>query len=161
MHRIYIRDESDLEIDEDLIRRTIETALTAQHVDIPCEISVLITDNQGIREINRQYRDIDSPTDVLSFPAFDLIPGDFNPEDGEADMGTGLFPLGDIILSGEKVKAQAEEYGHSLQREVVYLIIHSVLHLLGYDHLDEGEDKLKMRGREKEILAVCLDGLPQ
>ncbi len=134
------------------LRRVIRTALTAQGVDFPCEIDVRISDDAGIREINRQMRQVDAPTDVLSFPVFDLHPGQLpGPED--ADPGTGLVPLGDMILSLERIHAQAREYGHSTRREMAYLAVHSVLHLLGYDHLDEGPEKARMREREEAILA--------
>lgn len=141
-------------IDEDIqgfIRRIIHTALLTEGVDFPCEIDVQLTSDQGIREINREMRGIDSPTDVLSFPAFALEPGELpGPED--ADPGTGLVPLGDMMISVERVFAQAKEYGHSNQRELAYLITHSVLHLLGYDHLDEGPQKMLMRAHEEAIL---------
>ena len=102
--------------------------------------------------MNREARQVDKATDVLSFPAFDLRPGELpGPED--ADPGTGLVPLGDMMISMEHVKAQAKEYGHSNRRELAYLTVHSVLHLLGYDHVDEGPMKAQMRGREEDILA--------
>ena len=103
-------------------------------------------------------RGVDRPTDVLSFPAFDLSPGELpGPED--ADPATGLVPLGDMCLSLERVKAQAREYGHSNRRELAYLVVHSVLHLLGYDHLDEGAEKAQMREREEAILGEL--GIPR
>ena len=136
-----------------LIRRTIRTALAAEGLTAPCEVDVLLTDDDGIHEINRELRQVDRPTDVLSFPEFELTPGQLpGPED--ADPGTGLIPLGDMVLSMERVAAQAEEYGHSRQRELAYLVTHSMLHLLGYDHLDEGEMKKQMRGREEAIMAL-------
>ena len=95
---------------------------------------------------------MDRPTDVLSFPAFSLLPGEL-PEAEDADPGTGLVPLGDMVISMEHVAAQAKEYGHSGRRELAYLVVHSVLHLLGYDHLDEGPMKAQMREREEVILA--------
>ncbi len=135
------------------IRRTIRTALEAQGVDFPCEIDVLVTSDNGIHEINRTMRDVDRPTDVLSFPEFTLTPGELpSPED--ADPGTGLVPLGDMVLSLERVRAQAKEYGHSNRREMSYLVTHSVLHLLGYDHLDEGPMKRQMREREEAIMSL-------
>ncbi|MCI8525443.1 MAG: rRNA maturation RNase YbeY [Oscillospiraceae bacterium] len=136
------------------IRRCIHAALDAEGVDIPCEINVLATDDATIQTINRQTRQVDKPTDVLSFPMFEYAPGAF-PKDAakDADPETGLLPLGDMVLSLERAAAQAKEYGHSLRREVGYLTIHSVLHLLGYDHLDEGPMKRQMRAREERILA--------
>ena len=134
-----------------LIRRVIRTALAAEGVDFPCEVDVLLTNDSGIHAINREMRQVDAPTDVLSFPEFDLTPGELpTPED--ADPGTGLVPLGDMVISMERVAAQAKEYGHSNRRELSYLVVHSVLHLLGYDHLDEGPQKAQMRAREEAIL---------
>ena len=136
-----------------LIRRTIRTALAAEGLTAPCEVDVLLTDDDGIHEINRVMRQVDRPTDVLSFPEFELTPGQLpGPED--ADPGTGLIPLGDMVLSMERVAAQAREYGHSKRRELSYLVTHSVLHLLGYDHLDEGPMKAQMRAREEAIMAL-------
>lgn len=136
-----------------LIRRTIRTALAAEGLTAPCEVDVLLTDDEGIHRINLDMRNVDRPTDVLSFPEFDLTPEEL-PAAEDADPGTGLIPLGDMVLSMERVAAQAEEYGHSRQRELAYLVTHSVLHLLGYDHLDEGEMKQQMRGREEAIMAL-------
>ena len=136
-----------------LIRRTIRTALAAEGLTAPCEVDVLLTDDDGIHEINREMRQVDRPTDVLSFPEFELTPGQLpGPED--ADPGTGLIPLGDMVLSMERVAAQAREYGHSKRRELSYMVTHSVLHLLGYDHLDEGPMKAQMRAREEAIMAL-------
>ena len=135
------------------IRKVIRTALAAEGVDFPCEVDVLLTDDEAIHQINRDMREVDRATDVLSFPEFDLTPGQLpGPED--ADPGTGLIPLGDMVLSMERVAAQAREYGHSKRRELSYLVTHSVLHLLGYDHLDEGPMKAQMREREETIMSV-------
>ena len=136
-----------------LIRRTIRTALAAEGLTAHCDVDLLLTDDDGIHEINRELRQVDRPTDVLSFPEFELTPGQLpGPED--ADPGTGLIPLGDMVLSMERVAAQAREYGHSKRRELSYLVTHSVLHLLGYDHLDEGPMKAQMRAREEAIMAL-------
>lgn len=118
--------------------------------DTDFEVSVLITDNEGIHEMNREYRDVDSPTDVLSFPILEFD------EDGvmieeSGDYDGDLLLLGDIVISLERAKAQAEEYGHSLLREVGFLTVHSTLHLLGFDHMEEPYTSV-MRAREKEIL---------
>ena len=134
------------------IRKVIRTALAAEGMTLPCEIDVRITNDSGIHEINREMREVDRPTDVLSFPVFDLIPGEL-PDEEDADPGTGLIPLGDMVISMEHVTAQAKEYGHSNRRELAYLVVHSTLHLLGYDHLDEGPQKQQMRAREEAILA--------
>ena len=144
-------------VDDDLrgfLRGVIRAALEAEGVDVPCEVDVLVTNDTGIRRVNLDMRGVDAPTDVLSFPMFDLAPGD-KPSLEEADPATGLVPLGDMCLSLERAQAQAEEYGHSSRRELAYLAVHSVLHLLGYDHLDEGPMKEQMRGREEAIM----DGL--
>ena len=135
------------------IKRCIRGALEQEGVTVPCEINVLLTDNQGIREINRDLRDVDRETDVLSFPMFEFTPGEF-PEDVSdlLDPGSSLLPLGDMALSVEEIKSQAEEFGHSQEREIGYLTVHSVLHLLGYDHLDEGPMKKQMRAREDAIM---------
>ncbi len=135
-----------------LIRRAIRTALAAEGVASLCEVDVLLTDDAGIRAINRDMRNIDTPTDVLSFPQFTLRPGD-KPSGTDADPGSGLVPLGDMVISVERAERQAREYGHPKGRELSYLAVHSVLHLLGYDHLDEGPMKAQMREREEEILA--------
>ena len=135
------------------IRKTIRVALEAENVNFPCEINVLLTSDNGIREINREQRDIDAPTDVLSFPMFDLSPGVLPDPETDADPETDCVPLGDMVVSMERVAAQAKEYGHSNRRELSYLVTHSVLHLLGYDHMDEGPQKEQMRTREEEILS--------
>ncbi len=134
-----------------LIRRTIRTALAAEGVTQGCEIDVLLTSDRGIRKVNKEQRKVDSATDVLSFPALELKPGKL-PTEADADPGTGLIPLGDMVLSWERVAAQAKEYGHPRNRELAYLVTHSVLHLLGYDHLDEGKQKKLMRAHEEAIM---------
>ena len=137
-----------------IIRRCVEATLKAEGVQIPCEINVLVTDDRGIRAINLASRQIDKPTDVLSFPMFTLEPGNPPAAQGEyIDPETGLCPLGDMAISLERAIAQAREFGHSTRREVGYLTIHSMLHLLGYDHLDEGPQKTQMRAREESIAA--------
>ena len=135
-----------------LIRRVIRTALAMQGVDFPCEVDVLVTSDAGIHQINLDVRQVDAPTDVLSFPELELTPGEL-PGAEDADPGTGLVPLGDMVLSMERVQAQAKEYGHSNHRELAYLVVPSALHLLGYDHLDEGPMKAQMREREESIMA--------
>ncbi|WP_294532119.1 rRNA maturation RNase YbeY [uncultured Pseudoflavonifractor sp.] len=135
----------------DLLRQVIPAALEAEGVAVPWEVDVLFTDDEGIHQINLEQREVDRPTDVLSFPMFDLQPGE-HPTGEDADLGTGLVPLGDMVISLERAKAQGEEYGHGTRREVAYLAVHSVLHLLGYDHMDEGPMKAQMRAREEAIL---------
>ena len=139
-----------------LIRKTIRTVLELEGVDVRCEVDVLLTNDEGIHAINLDMRGVDRPTDVLSFPEFDFVPGEPPTSDDEdlLDVATGLLPLGDMVLSMEHVAAQAKEYGHSRKRELAYLVAHSVLHLLGYDHLDEGEQKAQMRAREEAVMAA-------
>ena len=152
-HQIIL--EAEVEAAEGLgerIESVIRAALEAEQVALPCEISVLLTDDEGIHGINLEMRGVDSATDVLSFPMFELEPG--VPPEGEdyLDPATDLCPLGDMCISLERAQAQAEEFGHSLERELCYLTGHSVLHLLGYDHMDEGPMKAQMREREEAIL---------
>ena len=142
-HRIVIRCEGrslrDFALKQQ-ISKCITAALAHQGVNTPCEINVLVTDDEGIRAINNAYRKIDKATDVLSFPI------------DEMDYDTNRRYLGDMVLSLERAEAQGEEYGGGFEHEAQYLTVHSVLHLLGYDHLDEGEEKAKMRAREKAIM---------
>ena len=137
-----------------IIRRCVEATLDAEGVNVPCEINVFVTNDSGIRAINAASRNIDKATDVLSFPMFQLTPGQL-PEDWSEylDPETDMCPLGDMAISLERAIAQAKEFGHSTRREIGYLTIHSMLHLLGYDHLDEGEQKAQMRQREENIAA--------
>ena len=137
-----------------IIRKCINATLDAEGVTAACEINVLVTDDQGIHAINKASRDIDRPTDVLSFPMFELTAGAPPADWSEYLDETGLCPLGDMCISLERAKAQAKEFGHSQKREVGYLTIHSMLHLLGYDHLDEGPQKAQMRKREETIAAT-------
>ena len=138
-----------------IIRKCIAATLAAEKITAPCEINVLVTDNIGIRGINKAYRDIDRSTDVLSFPMFDLTPG-LPPEDWAdfMDPESGMCPLGDMAISLEQAITQAKEFGHSVRREIGYLTIHSMLHLLGYDHMDDGPQKKQMRQREEAIAAT-------
>ena len=127
-----------------LIRRSCNAVLEYENFDGPAEISVTFVDNARIHELNKQYRDKDAPTDVLSFPMA---------ENGEYDVDedNGCKILGDIVISMERAMEQAELYGHSLQREVAYLTVHSMLHLLGYDHIEDDEAEV-MEAREDAIL---------
>ena len=142
-----------------IIRKCVQETLRAERVNAMCEINVLVTDDKGIQTINRESRQIDRPTDVLSFPMFQLEAGN-PPQDWSEyeDPETGLVPLGDMCISLERAMAQAQEFGHSVRREVGYLTIHSMLHLLGYDHLDEGPQKRQMRSRE-EAIAASIPGM--
>lgn len=135
-----------------LVKKSIRTALKMEGVTVPCEINVLFTDDSGIQALNREMRDVDRPTDVLSFPAFAFTPEAFDPADGEGDPESGNLPLGDMALNLDRIRKQGEEYGTGEKRETAYLTVHSILHLLGYDHMDEGEQKKQMRRREDEIM---------
>ena len=156
---IFITNDSDIEYPEsydDIIRDVIEGSIQYLMCPYPIEVSVMLTDNNEIHEINHSERGIDKPTDVLSFPMLDFDkPGDlsyvekypqdyFNPETHE-------LLLGDIVISLEKVKSQAEEYGHSDKRELAFLVAHSCLHLFGYDHMEE-EERIEMERMQNEIL---------
>ena len=127
-----------------LIRRAVEETLAYEGVEDDCEVSVTLCDNEEIRELNRKFRNIDRATDVLSFPLFD--------DDGmDAHVEELDCMLGDIVLSLEKALEQAVEYGHTFEREVAFLTVHSMLHLLGYDHETSEEDEMDMRRRQTEI----------
>lgn len=142
-HRLYIyREKRGLGHPETaaLVKKAAAAALRAEGVDEPCEIGVTLTNDKGIHGINCEQRGVDRPTDVLSFPI------------DEMNYDTNRRYLGDMVLSLERAEAQGEEYGGGFAHEVQYLTVHSVLHLLGYDHLDEGEKKAKMRAREKAIM---------
>ena len=142
-HRLYIyREKRGLGHPETaaLVKKAAAAALRAEGVDEPCEIGVTLTNDKGIHGINCEQRGVDRPTDVLSFPI------------DEMNYDTNRRYLGDMGLSLERAEAQGEEYGGGFAHEVQYLTVHSVLHLLGYDHLDEGEEKAKMRAREKAIM---------
>lgn len=134
------------------IKKAVNMALDAEKVNVPCIVSVMLTDDEGIHKVNREFRNVDRPTDVLSFPMNELTPGAFDAEECERDMDTGAVLLGDMIISIPRCAAQGEEFGHGYERELMYLTVHSVLHLLGYDHVDEGEMKRAMRAREKAIM---------
>ncbi len=135
-----------------LIKKAAAMALDAEGIAVPCIVSVMLTDEEGIRRVNREFRGVDSATDVLSFPLNELVPGKFDPDVCEQDPETGAVMLGDMMISLPRCEAQGEEFGHGFEREIMYLTVHSVLHLLGYDHVDEGEQKRRMRAREKAIL---------
>ena len=142
-----------------IIRKCIRATFREEGIEAPLEINVLVTDDESIRMINAANRNTDKATDVLSFPMFDLTAGN-PPQDWTdyLDPDTGLCPLGDMAISLERAKEQANSFGHSLKREVGYLTIHSMLHLLGYDHLDEGPQKAQMRARE-EYIAKTIPGM--
>lgn len=142
---------------EKIIRDIVEASLDHEGCPYEAEVSVILTDNEGIREINREYRQIDAPTDVLSFPMIEYgTESDFDGLEDQAEdyfnPETGELILGDIILSVDKIEEQAEKYGHSMERELAFLVAHSMLHLCGYDHMEDGE-RLRMEERQREILS--------
>ena len=130
-----------------LVRRAVVETLAYEQFGNPCEVSVTFTDNEKIHQLNRQYREVDAPTDVLSFPMTD-----YDQAMGEPCVDEPLTSLGDIVLSLEKAREQGEEYGHGMEREVAFLCVHSMLHLLGYDHETGEEDELDMRARQTAIV---------
>ena len=142
---------------EDIITRVVEDSLDYEDCPYEAEVNVLITDNEDIRQINNEYRNIDTPTDVLSFPMIEYErPSDFEFLEEAGDdcfhPDTGELLLGDIVISIDKVEEQAEKYGHSQTRELAFLVAHSMLHLCGYDHMEEDERKI-MERKQEEILS--------
>lgn len=135
-----------------MLRKAVVTALQHEGVREKTHVDIMLTDNAHIHEINLEQRGVDRPTDVLSFPMNQLIPEAFDAAMCERDPASGRIMLGDMVISLEQCRMQAEEFGHSAEREICYLAVHSVLHLLGYDHMDEGEEKAQMRCHEDEIM---------
>ncbi|MCI8625528.1 MAG: rRNA maturation RNase YbeY [Lachnospiraceae bacterium] len=155
---ITIEQEAGKELDFDyqtLIRQVVEQALEYEECPYEAEVAVLLTDDAAIQEANREFRGIDRATDVLSFPMVEYEkPGEFSRLEDRADCfhpDTGELLLGDILLSTDHVWAQAEEYGHTRKRELAFLVAHSMLHLMGYDHLEETE-RIQMEERQEAIL---------
>ena len=132
-----------------LVRRAIEATLDYEQFGNACEVSVTFTDNEGIHELNKKFRGVDRPTDVLSFPLFD-----YEGESEEPPVDELFGMLGDIVLSLEQAKRQADEYGHSFEREVAFLTVHIMLHLLGYDHETGEEDEAEMRQKQTAIMEI-------
>lgn len=155
----YVENETEVTFPfdvEEIVEQVAEAVLDAEECPYETQVNVLLTDNEGIHEFNREHRGIDRETDVLSFPNVDFeTEGDFDiDEDREADYfdpDTGELILGDIIISVDKVMEQAESYGHSTKREFAFLVAHSMLHLCGYDHMEEEEAKV-MEAKQEEIL---------
>lgn len=156
--RIFLENEGELDLSLDyleLAEEVAEAVLDYEKCPYESQIELLLTDNEEIQRINQEFREIDRPTDVLSFPMVDFeIPADYDfleDDDSCFDPETGELMLGNIVISKEKVISQAEEYGHSVKREYAFLIAHSMLHLLGYDHMEE-EERAVMEGKQREIL---------
>lgn len=155
---LYFEEEGDVKLPlpcEELAEKVIEAALDYVGCPYEAQVNLLLTDNASIHEMNRQFRGIDRPTDVLSFPMVEYeVPGEFGfleEQEDCFDPETGELVLGDIVISKEKVLEQAEAYGHSAEREYAFLIAHSVLHLTGYDHIEE-KDRMVMEAKQREIL---------
>ena len=135
---------------EEAIKSVCDRVLEDENVTLPCEISITIVDNEQIHEINLEHRGIDRPTDVLSFPMLEFeTPGII--DENEIDFDEDELVLGDIVISLERAIEQAESYGHSLLREVAFLTAHSMLHLLGYDHMDPEEEAVMISKQEKAL----------
>ena len=159
--RIYLENEGDLELDlnyQEVAQRVGDVVLDYEQCPYESEVELLLTMDEEIREMNREFRDIDRATDVLSFPMIAYeSPADFaflEEDESCFDPDTGELMLGNIVISKQKVVEQAEEYGHTVEREYAFLIAHSMLHLLGYDHMEE-EERAVMEKKQREIL----DGL--
>ena len=134
-----------------LLIRTVTHTLDYENVDVACFVSISIVDSDEIKALNSEHRGIDSVTDVLSFPVVNLLDG--SPTDDAGDYYEGRLILGDVVLCADRAKEQAEDFGHSIEREMGYLTCHSVLHLIGYDHEDEAEREV-MRAKEEAVMAL-------
>lgn len=146
--------QDKIEVNENinnLIREGTELSLKLEGFEISSEISVLLVDNEKIREMNKEYRQVDAPTDVLSFPMVDMVEGKMESDTGDYDLDEELLLLGDIVISLEMAEKQAGEYGHSFERELAFLLTHGVFHLLGYDHESEEEERI-MLGKQEAVL---------
>ncbi len=157
----YVENETDAKFDfdiEELASTVAQKVLDTEGCEYDTEISLTITDDEGIQELNRQFREIDAPTDVLSFPGISFEKeGDFSVVETEQKMDvidpeSGRLMLGDIVINEKRVREQAEEYGHSQKREFAFLVAHSMLHLCGYDHMEEDEAKV-MEEKQEEVLS--------
>lgn len=149
---ITIENEQDkVQIDskiEGIIEETIKMCMKSEQLDKDYDVSVLIIDDEEIRSINKEHRDIDKSTDVLSFPMADFKNGELLSDEGDYDLDMDELILGDIIISAETARRQAEDYGHSFAREMAFLTAHSCFHLLGYDHMAEDEERVMIQKQE-------------
>ena len=136
---------------ESLLKNAVETCFELEGFSTPSEVSILLVDDDRIREINKEQRNIDKPTDVLSFPVVDMVEGEVVSDEGDFDLDENLLLLGDIILSTETAIRQSQEYEHSFEREMAFLVTHGVFHLLGYDH-DEEEMEQRMMEKQERVL---------
>ncbi len=150
MHIINISNEQEITLSSDLdslINSAVLSVLDCEKFSDDAEVNVTLVDGEKIKALNNEFRNIDKETDVLSFPLGEDGVYDINPEND-------AFMLGDVVISVDRALKQAEEFGHSIEREIAYLTVHSVLHLLGFDHIDEGENKKIMRAKEEAALEV-------
>jgi len=136
---------------EKIINDSVKTSMDMEKFNIKSEVSILLVDDEKIREINNEHRQIDKATDVLSFPVVDMREGEIVSDIGDFDLDEDLLLLGDIIISLETAKRQAEEYGHSFEREIAFLTTHGIFHLLGYDHMEKEEEE-KMLHKQETVL---------
>ena len=161
--RIFIDNEQNIvEIEENYVKLLEQTAiacLKAENITMGCEINILISDDASIRKINHEFRAIDLPTDVLSFPLVDMQNGRILSAEGDYDLDEGLLLLGDIVISVETAGAQAMQYGHSLERELAFLASHGMFHLLGYDHLNKDEESVMLSKQETVLTGMGLKRL--
>lgn len=158
---VNIEDEAEKMLNipyEKIIKKVIHEAADYAECPYEAEINVILTDNESIHQINLETREIDRPTDVLSFPTLEYeTPGDFSiitDDSYDFNPDTGELMLGDIVISVDKVEEQAQAYGHSTERELGFLVAHSMLHLFGYDHMEE-EERIVMEKKQEEILQRC------
>jgi len=151
---IHVEEEFRGMVDRGWVKKIVRQVLKAEGTAPPYEVSLVFTDSEAVRQLNRDYRGIDEPTDVL---AFYLLPQKEEADDSFALPPDGVTRLGEVIISYPQAVEQAKEQGHATEKELALLIIHGILHLLGYDH-EEPEEEAKMRTREKELLGKCLPG---
>lgn len=152
---VYIENEQEyVNIDSDhfeLLKKTAGACLSAEGISIGCEINILLTDDKTISKFNNKYRNIDSPTDVISFPMAGMKDGKIINEEGDYNIDEGLLLLGDIVISAETALKQAERYGHPFERELAFLAAHGVYHLLGYDHTENDEESAMISKQEAAL----------
>lgn len=154
---VFLEDLQDkIPMDENmkkLLIRAVQECITHSEISLACETGITLVDDVRIREINKEFRNIDSATDVLSFPMLEMEEGAILSTEGDIDRDENLLLLGDIVISLERAKQQAEEFGHSLNREIAFLSTHGMFHLLGYDHMTKQQEK-KMLEKQEEVLAI-------
>lgn len=152
-------EQEEIAVDDNIIniiKKTIELCIKSENLDKDYEISVIIVDDEEIRSINKEHRDIDRATDVLSFPMVEFSNGQLISDEGDYNIDLDELMLGDIIISAETAKRQAEEYGHSFEREMAFLTAHSCFHLLGYDHMEQDEEKIMISKQESILTEMGL-----